>query len=82
MGTIVSPLSSPAPRQTPIETSSVAYDDLLNDTELNECIDALRRCRLVLVEAYVGSIEAKREPLRLCRPIFIAYSKKVQETSR
>ena len=42
----------------------VAEDDLLNDTELNECIDALRSgkavgCDTVPVEAYRGSIEAK-----------------------
>ena len=42
----------------------VAEDDLLNDTELNECLDALRSgkvvgCDKIPVEAYHGSIEAK-----------------------
>ena len=50
----------------------VAEDDLLNDTELNECIDALRsdkavECDNVSVEAYRGSMEAKCELFRLCR---------------
>ena len=51
MGTLVSSLRCPAPRQTPIETSIVAEDDLLSDTELNECLAALRSGRLVLVGA-------------------------------
>ena len=50
----------------------VAEDELLNDIELNECLDALRSdkavgCDNVPVEAYRGSIEAKRELFRLCR---------------
>ena len=44
----------------------------MNDIELNECLDALRSdkavgCDNVPVEAYRGSIEAKRELFRLCR---------------
>ncbi len=46
--------------------------NLLNDTELNECLDALRSgkavgCDNVPVEGYRGSIEAKSELFRLCR---------------
>ena len=44
----------------------------MNDTELNECLDALRSgkavgCDKVPVEAYRGSMEAKSELFRLCR---------------
>ena len=44
----------------------------MHDTELNECLDALRSgkavgCDNVPVEAYRGSIEAKSELFRLCR---------------
>ena len=43
----------------------VAEDDLLNDTELNECLDALRSDKAVGCDDV--PVEAKRELFRLCR---------------
>ena len=49
-----------------------AKDDELSDEELHECLQALRcgkapGCDTMPVEAYRGSVEAKKELFRICR---------------